>query len=243
MSRKIILFWILSALLLTTCRSYSESKLATPIEGLNCRSYAAYFERGLGTSRGVECYYTCPNKIVGPLEFEVDPSLSFAKGDLDRTFCGIDPQFTPTEFPASPSPTPTAASSLTSTATPLSTSPASPTPWDFATLERTPVFESKAPFLTGQVMMCDLAVNLINFRIVQPLLDMPGKALTVQIAEQESTCYINPTNPSLLTCTIPPGAAFPARIVVSVDGIVTNDFTYDGNGCAKLSTPVPTLSP
>ena len=84
---------------------------------------------------------------------------------------------------------------------------------------------------------------MISFRVVEPPPDLTGKALTAQIAEQESSCYINPTNPSLMTCTIPGGVIFPARVVVSVDGAVANDFIYDGLGCAEITTPVATTTP
>jgi hypothetical protein len=91
--------------------------------------------------------------------------------------------------------------------------------------------------------MCDIGGDLISFRIVQPPPDMTGKTQTAQIAEQDSSCYVNATNPSVMTCTLPPGVAFPARVVVSVDGAVANDFVYDGLGCALLTTPIATTTP
>jgi hypothetical protein len=91
--------------------------------------------------------------------------------------------------------------------------------------------------------MCDTGADLVSFRIVQPPPDLTGKTLTVQIAEQESACYVNQTNPSLLTCTIPAGVTFPARVVVNLDGAVVNDFNYDGLYCAELTTPIATTTP
>jgi len=181
----------------------------------------------------MECYYSCPDgTVAGPVDFDSDPSFSFSKGDLDRTLCGVAPEFTPTE-PSANTPTPAASANLTSTVSP--TAEASATP------EISPTPE--APLLSGDVTMCDTGINLISFRIVGPPPDLTGKTLEVQIAELESTCAVNPTNPSLLTCTIPPGVTFPARVVASLDGVIVNDFTYDGLGCAQLSTPAPTTTP
>jgi hypothetical protein len=87
--------------------------------------------------------------------------------------------------------------------------------------------------------MCDLGIRLINFRMVQPAPDPTGKTLEVQIQGQESICYVNPVNRSLLTCSIPGDINFPASIVVSLDGTVVNDFVYSGVGCSILTTPTP----
>jgi hypothetical protein len=97
--------------------------------------------------------------------------------------------------------------------------------------------------LTGQVTMCDTGGDLISFRIVQPLPDLTGKTLAVEIAEQESACYINQVNPSLMTCTLPAGVVFPARVVVNLDGAVVSDFTYSGLGCTQITTPLATMTP
>jgi hypothetical protein len=194
--------------------------------------YTAYFEKGLGISRVIECYYTCSNGfVIGPFDAQVDPSLSAAKGDLERQLCGIaPPTFTPMEPPATTSPTPAPSATLAE----------SPTAQASSTSEIPLTGQS---LLTGNVTMCDTGVNLISFRIVQPPPDLTGKTLTVQIAEQESACYVNQTNPSLMTCTIPVGVTFPARVVVSLDGVVMNDFTYDGLWCAEITTPVPATTP
>lgn len=234
MRGKTKLVLVFSAFLLTMCRGYGEP--VSTIEGLSCRTYTAYLQEGLTTSKGLECYYTCPTGTVGPFDFTADPSLSATKGDLDRQFCGIAPQpFTPTAIPsASP------------------TLPASPTVPATATVEISPSAEASVTaaipatgqsVVTGQVLMCDLGAHLINFRIVQPPPDLTNKTLTAQISDLESTCYVNPTNPSLLTCGLPAGATFPARITVSVDGTVVNDFTYHGIGCEILNTAVPTTTP
>ena len=91
--------------------------------------------------------------------------------------------------------------------------------------------------------MCDVAVNLISFRMFEPVPDLTTGTLDVQIADQPSSCETNPTNPSLLTCTIPPGVFFPARVVVHLNGAMVNDFIYDGLGCAKIATVFPTTTP
>src|SRR5918996_6149107 len=170
MPRKIkpVIVIVFSALLLTMCRFYGQNTAVTPIEGLSCQAYTDYFERGFGASKGLECYYTCPDETVaGPLDFETDPSFSFSKGDLDREFCGVVPQFTPTDPAANASPTPVA--SPTEAASP--TAEASPTPQASPTPEQ--------PLLTGQTTMCDLGANLINFRMFEPVPDLTDKTLVV----------------------------------------------------------------
>ena len=87
--------------------------------------------------------------------------------------------------------------------------------------------------------MCDGATDLISFRIVQPPPELADQTLTVQIAGLESSCAVNPVNPSLLTCTIPELITFPAEVVVSLDGVVVNQFSFDGLGCIKVDTPTP----
>lgn len=230
MPRKMKPFIVFSVLLLTMCRFYDEGARLSPINGLACQAYTDYFKQGLETSKGMECYYSCPDgTVAGPIDFESDPSFSFSKGDLDRMLCGVVPKFTATQpaAEASPSPTEPATASPTGEASP--TPESSPTP--------------ASPLLSGDVTMCDTGINLISFRIVGPPPDLTGRTLEVQISELESTCAVNPTNPSLLTCTIPPGVTFPARVVVSLDGVVVNDFTYDGLGCEELSTAMPTTTP
>lgn len=229
MNRNIKLFFAFafSALLLTMCRFYDDAERVSPISGLSCQGYTDYFEQGSVVSSGLECYYTCPIGVAGPFDFEADPSVSTSKGDLDRMLCGTSPQFSPTITPAGTSPT------LVDSPTPA----ASPTAQASAAPRISPTPE--APLLTGAVTMCDGATDLISFRIVQPPPDLTDKALTVQIAGQESTCAVNPVNSSLLTCTIPRLITFPADVVVTLDDTVVNEFSFDGVGCIHVDTPTP----
>ncbi|RPJ22865.1 MAG: hypothetical protein EHM33_22445, partial [Chloroflexi bacterium] len=203
MHKKINLVIVFSAFLLTMCRGYAEP--VSTLEGLSCRPYTAYLQDGLSTSKGLECHYTCPDgTVVGPFDAPADPSLSATEGDLDRQLCGIaPPTFTPMEPTATTSPTAVPSPTLEVTAT------GAILPTIEATLTAEIPATGESSVLTGRVTMCDTGVNLISFRIVQPLPDLTGKTLTVQIAEQESACYVNQTNPSLMTCTIPAGVTFP----------------------------------
>jgi hypothetical protein len=85
--------------------------------------------------------------------------------------------------------------------------------------------------------MCDLGGKLINFRILTPSPDLTEDTLEVLIADQQTQCYVNSVNPALLTCSLPNDISFPARVVVRLDGVVVNDFTYSGVGCGILTTP------
>ena len=87
--------------------------------------------------------------------------------------------------------------------------------------------------------MCDQTTDLISFRILDTAPDLTGELVTARIAEQESTCAVNPVNTSLLTCTLPSPLTLPAQVVVSLDGAVVNDFQYDGVGCILVDTPIP----
>lgn len=216
MRKKFVLFVVFSTFFMTMCGPLPERELANPIAGLSCRPAAG---------QDMECYYTCPEGTVGPVIFEGDPSLSLSKGDFDRRFCESGSPVTSTAPAALPS------------SSPSPTSSPSAVPELTATVV-VPV-TAQDPFLAETVSMCDLGGKMINFRIVDPALEVTNDALDVQIAEQESTCYINPTNRSLLTCTIPNDISFPVHVVVSVDGEVANDFMFNGIGCAILTTPTP----
>jgi hypothetical protein len=209
MPKKLILFVVFSTFIVTTCGTVPARELANPIDGLSCQT---------SEGRAMECYYTCPEGTVGPILFDGDPSLSLSKGDFDRRYCNIAPESTSTVVPPS-SPSPTSSPTIEATATVV-----------------VPV-TAQDPLLAETVSMCDLGGKLINFRLIEASPELDPETLEVTIAEQESTCYINPTNPSLLTCTIPNDISFPAQIVVRLDGAVLNDFLYSGLGCSVLTTP------
>lgn len=224
MSRKLISLLVFSALLLTMCRFYDEGERVAPINGLSCQQYTDYFRQGLA-SKGLECYYTCSDRIiVGPFDLALDPATS--KEELDRQFCSTTSQSTPsaapTEIAATPTPTPAASPTARASAA----AAVSPTP--------------ASPLLTGDVTMCDQTTDLISFRIAESAPDVTDKNLVVQISELEMPCAVNPVNTSLLTCTLPGSVTFPARVVVSLDDAVVDDFTYDGVGCILVDTPIPT---
>lgn len=210
MRKKLILFVVFSTFIVTTCGTVPARELANPIDGLSCQT---------SEGRAMECYYTCPEGVVGPILFDGDPSLSLSKGDFDRRYCNIAPESTSTVPPSSPSPSPTSSPTMEATATVV-----------------VPV-TAQDPLLAETVSMCDLGGKLINFRLIEASPELDAETLEVTIAEQESTCYINPTNPSLLTCTIPNDISFPAQVVVRLEGAVLNDFLYSGLGCSVLTTP------
>jgi hypothetical protein len=132
---------------------------------------------------------------------------SASKEELNGQFCAGISQPTPTELPTSMPPT----------------AQASPT----AAISPTHL----PALLTGEVTSCNRSVNLINFRMVESAPELTGRTLMVLLGEQESTCAVNPLNPSLLTCTTAAPLTFPIRVVVQLDGAEVNDFTFDGFGC------------
>lgn len=239
MHRKIMLLTTLSALLLTMCTFYDQEGAVTSSNGLSCQTHT---DLGLFRAQGeknrfhilkraADCSYRCPDGKFRQLELPgkfsaSSPFYSASKEELDSQFCGTTLQATPTRPPLTVSPTPNV----------FPTEQASPLPAAEASATVQP------PLLRGDVTMCDLAVNLINFRLVETVPNLTDKAVAVQIADQESFCAVNPGNTSLLTCTIPASVTFPVRVVVRLDGVVVNDFTYNGGGCAKIATPFPTTT-
>lgn len=232
MRGKTKVFLLFSAFLLTMCKNYASDS-TTYRNGLSCQNYVDYrfFEwRGEEYSfyvreEGADCAYRCPDGTVQ--QTNISGSISQLYGasqeELDGQLCGVT-------LPATPSATISA--TLTPALSPTATS--SPT----RTASATPAVTA-APVLSDVVSMCDLGGKLINFRVLDSAPDLTGKTLSVRIAEQESTCYENPTNPALLTCTIPNDISFPASVVVTLDSAVVNEFVYSGVGCAILTTPTP----
>jgi len=229
MTQKLKILLVLSTFLLSMCRSYDNGTVAS-INGLSCQNYTDY--GFLTRSEGADCFYVCPDGTVTQPHisenFSGDSSLFTAsKEELDSQFCSVSAQATATESLAS---TPAAAS-------------ATEPPLETATIDASPTAPTSptaaAPILTGEVTMCDQTTDLISFRILDTAPDLTGELVTARIAEQESTCAVNPVNTSLLTCTLPSPLTLPAQVVVSLDGAVVNDFQYDGVGCILVDTPIP----
>ncbi len=193
--------------------------------GLSCQNRTDY-ESFEGQS-SAECYYLCPDGTGQRLEIEGEFSASSplykeSKEELDAQFC---PESTGPIVTQSPG-----------TETPTMEKPTEETPTEEATELALPSPTSEIivlePLLRGDVTMCDVEDNLINFRMIEPAPDLVLEDLEVQIGDQPTTCSVNPNNTSLLICTLPPNTTFPARVLVRLEGAVVNDFTYDGLGCA-----------
>ena len=233
MSGKIKLFLLFFASLLTMCTN-SPAEPVTYSNGLSCVPVG---------EEEVNCTYTCPDGAVKEITLSLSMSSleSSSKEEMDAALCNgpAQPTATPMEsiltvFPVS-SATRTPAASRTAMGSPPSGTQAA---LGGTATPLVPVAGGSS-LLTGSVPMCDLGGKLINFRIVQPPPDITGRTLEVQIGDRESFCYVNPTNRSLLTCTIPEGVSFPANITVSLDGTVVDEFVYNGLGCAILTTQTP----
>lgn len=217
------------------CKTYDQAGPVVSANGLSCQNYTDY--GFFAQKQGATCFYACPDGTVRqpdiPGNFSTESTLySASKGELDSQFCDMASQPTSTIPPVSISPTPadlTASPSLTPTIQVSPTAETSPT--------------AQSPLLTSNVTMCDQTVDLISFRMVEAAPDLTDKVVTLQISEQETTCTVNPVNTSLLTCDLPSSVTFPARVLVSLDGAVVNDFTYDGIGCILVDTPIPNLTP
>jgi hypothetical protein len=233
MRGKTTLFLLFSVLLLTMCKSYANQPV-THTNGLSCQNYTDYrFFEWHGEEynfylreEGADCTYTCSDGTVEQTTISgtISPLYAASKEDLEAEFCGVAASPTPAAT-ASPTPTPTSSPSRPASAT------------------ATASLATQVPLLSGTVSMCDLGGKLINFKIADSAPDFTEENLEVRISERESSCYVNPTNRSLLTCTIPVGVSFPATIVVRLDGALVNEFVYTGLGCALLTTPTPAARP
>jgi hypothetical protein len=231
MPKKIYLYLAFSAFLVTMCKAYDQGGPLVSPNGLSCQNYSGAFSSG-----GAECFYSCPDKTIRqpvlPENFSTESSLYLAsKGELDAQFCGMASAPTATIPPAI-------------TNTPLATLVSIPSPTLTLAAEASPTVEAAAtiassPLLTSIVTMCDQTVDLISFRIAETAPDLTDKTLAIQISDQETTCSINPVNTSLLTCELPGSITFPARVLVTLDGAVVNDFNYDGVGCIIVDTAIP----
>ena len=236
MTKKIYLLLVFSSFLLTMCKTYDQGGPVVSPNGLSCQNYYGAFSTG----GGAECFYSCPDGTVRQPtlseNFSTNSSLYTAsKGELDAQFCGMASAPTATIPPAI-------------TNTPLVTLESIPLPTITPAAEASPTLEavvptSSSPLLTSNVTMCDQTVDLISFRMVETAPDLTETDLTVQISDQETTCEVNPVNTSLLTCDLPVTIIFPARVLVTLDGAVVNDFSYDGIGCILVDTAIPNNTP
>jgi hypothetical protein len=216
MHRNIKLFAAFSTLLLTMCTFYDQEGAVVAPNGLSCQNRTNY--ESFEGQPSAECYYLCPDGTGRQSEIEGEFSVSSplykaSKEELDAQFCQESIEPTLTQAPITDSPT----EEVTELALPSPTSE---------------LVVSEQPLLRGDVTMCDVAINLINFRMIEPVPDLVMEGLEVQIGDQPTTCSVSPTNTSILTCTIPPNMTFPARVLVRLEGAVVNDFAYDGSGCA-----------
>ena len=230
MHRNIKLFAALSILLLSMCTLYDQSGAIVAPNGLSCQNRTDY-----GSFQGqpsADCYYPCPDGTGRQVQIDGEfssssPLYSASKEEVNQQFCENPDLPVLTQPPATASPTKAATNKPAATA--------------IATTEV--AVETRQPLLRGDVTMCDVGVNLISFRMNEPVRDLVVEGLEVKIGDQSTSCSVNPTNPSLLTCAIPASVTFPARVLVHVNGAVANDFVYDGVGCAKIATAFPTTTP
>ena len=229
MHRNFKLFAAASILLLSMCTIYDQSGAIIAPNGLSCQNLT-YYESFEGQP-SAECYYSCPDGTGRQAEIDgefsaASPLYSASPEELNERFC---------EDPNLPVLTQAPATSTTG-------APSVPATTE-APASATAAIISDQPLLRGDVTMCDVGINLINFRMIKPVPDLVVEDLEVLLDGQPTTCSVNPTNTSILTCTIPPGVAFPAPVLVRLDGAVVNDFVYDGLGCAKIATAFPSTTP
>jgi hypothetical protein len=113
-----------------------------------------------------------------------------------------------------------------------------PTTTRTATAVPTATIEAlSAPLLTGDVTACSLKDGFINFKLVDDDPGFNGSEVLLSINGTQVSCTVAGTNKDVLSCALPPGVTFPAQIHAAVGDASTDDFSYDGGGCATPSDP------
>src|SRR5574338_235400 len=176
MHKNIKLFLAFSALFLSMCTFYDQGGAVVSPNGLSCQNRTDY--GFLQQDHTAECYYKCPDGTVRQPEIEGEfsessPLYSASREDVDGQFCQgpalhtATPQPSPTESLSTEPPVteppatepPTEPVIVEASATPASpTEPPLPSPTAAILATQQP------PLLRGDVTMCDVASNLINFR-------------------------------------------------------------------------------
>jgi hypothetical protein len=194
---------IVTALLVMCCNT---SLREAAWFGPGCKAYNTYLEGDMISDDKFRCPITCP-----------DGSIVMGDSKLDDNYTTLKTRALMTcSAPASELATPT----LTATAAPGATS----TP----TASATP-----APYLSGEVLACDLIDHYINFAFEPNPAGVVVSDFDVTIADQPVKCEIPSSNKKVLSCILPQGQTFPAQVTVHVDGYLIDTFSYDGSGCAR----------
>jgi hypothetical protein len=100
--------------------------------------------------------------------------------------------------------------------------------------------QSLPPILLGDVSYCDPLLHLMNMPFVNGFSPLNYKH-DVTMNGLPVNCQVNGSNSKLLTCSYPASLVFPATIQVSINGIVVNQFTFNGASC--VVPPQPTKKP
>jgi hypothetical protein len=96
------------------------------------------------------------------------------------------------------------------------------------------------PFiLVGSVTYCDSLERVMNLPFVDGFAPQDYKH-DVTMNGLAVVCKVNTSNSKLLTCTYPAAVTFPVNIQVSINGMITNQFTFDGASCGA---PIPPTEP
>lgn len=89
MTPKIKLMLVLSAFLLSMCRTYDQNGTVASINGLSCQNYTDY--GFLKRSKRAACFYVCPDGTVRQPDISENfsassPLYSASRKDLDSEF-------------------------------------------------------------------------------------------------------------------------------------------------------------
>lgn len=235
--RRRALFFVFTAIIVTVCRCQPDifGNYANPImfaDGSrvgSCEFFVDYSEsaEGSGVPVGKEvwaCSLTCPDN--SQVKFDLYSQLPFSMPVEEKT--AFLSQYCSAEAMVAAEPSPTATAVPTDTPT-----PAPEGAQEQPIIVQPPNLLILQPLLSGVVTACYTTEGFINFTLFQPLLDIKGKDVALSINGTQVNCSIPANNPSLYSCSLPPGTKFPAKIIVTVDGNEVNNFSFDGATCTK----------
>ncbi len=221
-NRKRSLIYLFFLLFMMACRtSACQDEVAVPLKGtdylFNCKKF--YEFKDGQEAEGYACSKVkCPPDSAEQTLYLYETTAQLKEmtlGDVQAKYCPVPAQTASNEAPTEP---PTEAPTEPPTEAPAD-APANAT-----------------PLLKGTVSACDTGLGYINFPLAASSPDLAGKGLAVTINGTAVNCGVPAVNTSILACPLPPGAAFPIQVIVTLGGVEVNNFNYDGYFCTDTQS-------
>jgi hypothetical protein len=213
------LWLVLTALLVVVCRC-DGSRFNLTTQDNQTIACASYIEATSSIQSGKQCIIPCPGYGV-PYDITTDADIqNFTLAELSAKVC--NPQ-------QANIPEPVASSTDEPTEEP--TAPPTDPATDPAPLK---------PYLTGAALSCNRTQRFVNFAIDPAVTDLNPAGLSVTFNNTPVNCTpIANAQPSVLSCSYPASMTFPIQVLVDLNGVTINNFTFDGGICTSEPKPKP----